>query len=58
MLEYVRRGSSCFLLIIHSSFHGGDGGGEVGVGVAAAVIIFPCLYLANFFLNILQKVKT
>ena len=32
--------------------------GRMWVGVAAAVIIFPCLYLANFFLNILQKVKT
>jgi len=35
-------------LIIHSSFHGGDGGGDVGVGVAAAGFIFPCLYLAIF----------
>jgi len=41
-------------LIIHSSFHGGD---DVGVGVAAAVIIFPFLYMAIFF-NILKKVKT
>ena len=41
--------TNTFLLIIHSSFRGGDGGGEVGVGMAAAVIIFPCLYLAIFF---------
>ena len=44
-----------FLLIIHSPFHGGDVG--LGVGVAAALIIFPFLYLA-IFSNILKKVTT
>jgi len=44
-------------LIIHSSFHGGDGGGEVGVGMAAAVIIFPCLYLAIFSLTLYKRLK-
>ena len=41
----------------HSSFHGGDGGGDVGVGVAAAGFIFPCLYLANFFLTLYKRLK-
>jgi len=44
-------------LIIPSPFHGGDGGGDVGVGVAAAVIICPFLYMA-IFSNILKNVKT
>ena len=44
-------------MIIHSSFRGGDGGGDVGVGVAAAGFIFPCLYLAIFSPILYKRLK-
>ena len=44
-------------MIIHSSFHGGDGGGEVGVGMAAAVIIFSMPLFGDFFPTLYKRLK-